>query len=182
MLHAVDVANFFIDLARNEKEGSITNLKLNKLLYFAQAWALARNGKPLFSDEIQAWDYGPVVPNVYHTFKVCGDNNIEHTADDYSPDKFNDEDIQLLLDVYREYGKYSASALVEITHNEKPWKTRYRCGEHDIPIPNSLIKEAYKGKELPSFSLPELGEDCFIGYRNADNVLVLPAEEDDDYE
>lgn len=49
MIHAIDVANFFIDLAQNEKEGSITNLKLNKLLYFAQAWALTRNGDPLFS-------------------------------------------------------------------------------------------------------------------------------------
>lgn len=180
MIHAIDVANFFIDLAQNEKEGSITNLKLNKLLYFAQAWALTRNGDPLFSDEIQAWDYGPVVPNVYHKFKAFGENNIKHTADDYSPDKFSDEDVQLLLDVYREYGKYSASALVEITHSESPWQICYQCGERNVQIPRSLIKDHYKGKELPTFSLPDLGEDHFIGYRNADNVLVLPAEEDDE--
>ena len=68
MLKAIDVANFFVDLANSDPDDCMTNLRVNKLLYFAQAWSVVRRNKPLFEEDMQAWKYGPVVPEVYTAF------------------------------------------------------------------------------------------------------------------
>ena len=100
MLKPLEIANFFIKIANSENEGSITNMKLNKLLYFAQAWSLTKYGEPLFEEEIQAWQHGPVVPSIYKAFRICGYNPINDTAGDFSSKNFSQRDIQLLIDVY----------------------------------------------------------------------------------
>ena len=80
MANVHDVAQFFIGLANeqanNEQGDMMTNLRLQKLLYFAQGWHLARYGKPLFDDDIEAWQYGPVVPSVYNAYKQYGRGGI----------------------------------------------------------------------------------------------------------
>ena len=58
MLKAIDVANFFVDLANSDPDDCMTNLRVNKLLYFAQAWSVVRRNKPLFEEDMQAWKYG----------------------------------------------------------------------------------------------------------------------------
>ena len=68
MATALDVANFFIDSAK-DTEDPMTNMRVNKYVYFAQGYALAKLGRPLFKDEIQAWEHGPVVPALYQLFK-----------------------------------------------------------------------------------------------------------------
>lgn len=73
---ALDIANLYIDLANSIPGDYIDNLKLNKICYYAQAWCCVKLGHPLFDDEIQAWDYGPLIPDVYHTYKICGDCRI----------------------------------------------------------------------------------------------------------
>lgn len=57
---AIDAANFFIKLANDAGEEGMTNLRVNKLLYFAQAWSLARLGKELFAEDFQAWVYSEI--------------------------------------------------------------------------------------------------------------------------
>ena len=71
MLKAIDVANFFIYLLsdKEDEENDLTNMKLNKLTYYAQGQFLKTNGKPLFSEGIEAWIHGPVVPSVDCEFK-----------------------------------------------------------------------------------------------------------------
>ena len=73
MANVQDVAKFFIGLANeqanNDQGDLMTNLRLQKLLYFAQGWYLSRYGKPLFQDEIEARKYGPVVPKIYETYR-----------------------------------------------------------------------------------------------------------------
>ena len=64
---AQTVANHFVELLHDQ--GGISNLKLQKLLYYAQAWHLALYGEPLFRDRIEAWVHGPVVPPVFGAFK-----------------------------------------------------------------------------------------------------------------
>ena len=76
MLKAIDVANFFVDLANSDPDDCMTNLRVNKLLYFAQAWSVVRRNKPLFEEDMQAWKYGPVVPEVYTAFSACGRERI----------------------------------------------------------------------------------------------------------
>jgi uncharacterized phage-associated protein len=63
MAHVFDVARYVL-----ERQGPVTTLKLQKLMYYVQAWAVV-NGEPLFSDGIKAWAQGPVVPALFHAHK-----------------------------------------------------------------------------------------------------------------
>jgi len=119
---AENVANYLIFLAsqenqEKEREG-ITNLKLQKILYFAQAYYLAKLSKPLFSEEIEAWDYGPVVHEVYTKFKRNKSNPII-VEDDKSV--IEEEDKDFLKKIWNTFGAYSASRLVDIVHSHTPW-------------------------------------------------------------
>lgn len=183
MLHAIDVANFFIDMANanSEVEDFMTNLRVNKLLYFSQAWSLVRRGKPLFSEELQAWKYGPVVPCVYQTFKPCGKEPISSVSGDYSPEVFSCDELELLIDVIREYGKYSTPALVEMTHAVgTPWTDIYVPDSNNVITQDSLSKYFSNHSALAAFELAAVSEDDYVGYRDSsDGLLVLPKEYDD---
>lgn len=184
MIKAIDVANFFIDIANSnpENDDCITNLRVNKLLYFAQGYSLARRNKPLFDEDMQAWQYGPVVPDVYYAFRPCGRERISDVSGNYSSDIFSSDELELLIDIVREYGKYSTSALINFAHRKgTPWESVFDKTSNNI-IPKDLLKEYFsKQTELKSFVLPEVSEDDYIGYRDpADNILVLPKELDDD--
>lgn len=181
MLKAIDIANFFIKLANSFEEDLITNMKVNKLVYFTQAWSLVRLNKSLFEEDIQAWTYGPVIPSVYNAFKPCGKNNIEAVMGDYTPDKFTDDELELFMDVAMQYGQYTAPVLVNITHKAgSPWAKVYVDHRNNV-IPNDLIKEYFSDLvPLPKFSV-EVKEDDFVGYRDKDGFLVLPKEYDDEH-
>jgi len=122
---ANNVAKYLIYLAskdiigemQKEREG-ITNLKLQKILYLAQAYYLAKLKRPLFVDKIEAWQYGPVVPNVYHEYKVKGNNPIILLEDETN---LLEEDKDNLKEIWDFFGKYSTAKLVDITHSHKPW-------------------------------------------------------------
>lgn len=183
MLKALDVANFFVELANGTAEECMTNLRINKFLYYAQAWSLVRFNKPLFEEEIQAWDYGPVVPSVYHTFKPCGYDRIKDIATDYSLEKFSPEQIELLLDVARYYGQYSSNKLIDMTHEKGgPWEEVYKIGVPCITISKERMKNYFSKKELTSFTFTYNPETDVVGYRDTDGVLVLPKEYDDEAE
>ncbi|MFH1170260.1 MAG: type II toxin-antitoxin system antitoxin SocA domain-containing protein [Candidatus Vogelbacteria bacterium] len=141
---AENVAKYFIYLAsqafvgdNKEREG-ITNLKLQKVLYFAQAYYLSKIGKPLFSDNIEAWEYGPVIPEVYHKFKTKGSNPIICEEDKSS---LSDEDKENLRKIWGTFGGYSASRLVDITHAHIPWKEANKSASRIIS--HKAIKEYY---------------------------------------
>jgi uncharacterized phage-associated protein len=123
----MDVANYFLALAAQEDGELISNMKIQKLVYYAQGFCLAIRGEPLFPEGIEAWTHGPVVPTLYHAFKAYGSNAIE------PPDKFNftafDEKDQALLDnVYAVYGQYSTAGLRALTHEDPPWKNAVEGG------------------------------------------------------
>ena len=121
MCKAIDVANYFMSLTEDEAGDSITNLKMQKLVYYAQGFALAIFNAPLFSEDIEAWTYGPVVPELYHEFKQYGGNPIPR-PDHFDCSMFSEEEKNLLDNVYSEYGQFSAWRLRDMTHNEPPWK------------------------------------------------------------
>lgn len=110
----------------DEEEGEdagLTNLKLQKLLYYAQGHHLANTGDPLFEDPIQAWAHGPVVPSEYHRLKEYGSGPIDVDAavrDDFDWDAYRDIEAHLIK-TWNTYGKYAAWALREKTHREAPW-------------------------------------------------------------
>lgn len=133
------IARYVINrCAQNERP--ISNLKLQKILYFVQAEFLVGMGKACFDDEIEAWTYGPVVPAVYFEYKIFGSTNIPDQGDnDFESISRQDKDrLDAIIDVA---AKYSASSLVEITHRQSPWKNAYR--RKDKVIKKSEIKEYF---------------------------------------
>lgn len=182
-MKAIDVANFFIDLYNSVPEGQVTNLSLNKLLYFAQGHSLAENGKPLFDEPIEAWQYGPVVPSVYHTFKKHRRSRIPSTYGNYTSDIFSSEDLDLLLDVFQKYKIYSPNYLVSLTHEEgAPWKDVYSSHLNN-EITQEALRDYFSKHKLKRFSVFPLAKEETEICRNSSGIRLLPADwrdEDDD--
>lgn len=119
MSSATDVADYFLFAAYENVGDSISNLKLQKLLYYAQGFHLARFNRPLFNDKIEAWVHGPVVPELWRRFRAYGDSGIPR------PDrieKFGLETRNFLDEIFQTYGRLSAWQLRCMTHGEAPWK------------------------------------------------------------
>jgi uncharacterized phage-associated protein len=153
------VANFFLQAAGDEND--VTNMKLNKLLYFAQGHSLAVLGRPLFDEDIEAWEYGPVIPAVYRKYRVCGRTPI--VAEDGYAYKFTSEEKVLLSNVWVEYGKYSAGFLVSLTHsNRSPWHEAIYSGSKVIT--RSRMEECFKSLKLPTIHDALSGMDIPKGW------------------
>ena len=106
MLKAKDVAEYFLFKSEPEEEDYISNLKLQKLLYYAQGFNLAINGEPLFMEPIEAWTHGPVVKALYHEYKDYGAQNINR-PEKIDLDEYDEEAKALLDEVWEVYGQYS---------------------------------------------------------------------------
>lgn len=175
MYSANTIADFFVDISQKTQEEPMTNLRVLKFLYFAQAWHLAQTGKPLFSEEIEAWDFGPVVPCVYHAYKVFKKEPIV-LPQEFEYSQIKPETQSFLMDVFRMYSKYTTAALVNITHRTtEPWYTVYNSSR--ATIEKEQLKECYQKKSpLQSFDsiLNRMPEE---GRHDADGHLILP--EDD---
>lgn len=109
---AMDIAKYFINELHPEP------LKLQKLLYFAQGFSYAFYDKELFNDDFEAWVHGPVIPSIYHEYKSYEYNPIDLN---YNLKEFSNDVIDLLEYVKKNYAKYDAKYLEEITHKEEPW-------------------------------------------------------------
>lgn len=140
-----DVAKVFLDLA--EKEGEfIEPMKLLKLTYIAHGWYLGFKDKPLISDEIQAWKYGPVIPTLYHVIKRFGYRPVDiDLIDLYSEKKIEGEDRNFIESVWNTYKKFTGIDLSSLTHMKgTPWDEVYEEGIYYKIIPNRVINEHYK--------------------------------------
>ena len=123
MYSAVEVAEYVIHYYK-----SISNLKLQKVLYFLQANHLVLKGKPLFEDEIEAVDFGPIVWSVYDKYKVFGGASIPKSNKSYV-DKVINSDKEIMNRLLDELKNYSSSYMLNIIQNQAPWlraKTEYR--------------------------------------------------------
>ena len=121
-LSATDVAHYF--LAMQEEAGStdrITHLKVQKLCYYAQGFALVRLGKPLFFDHIQHWEHGPVIPSLWQEYKKWGGSPIPSPKQTLDKTRFSTEIMAVLDEVINVYGPLSAWELRNQTHTESPW-------------------------------------------------------------
>lgn len=116
-----DVANYFLSKVNPEFGDLISNLKLQKLVYYAQGFSLAMLGEPLFNEPIEAWEHGPVVPDLYHAYKEHGANPIPPVAPATFEGVFDAEQLDVMEQVYAVYGQFSAWKLRNMTHEEKPW-------------------------------------------------------------
>lgn len=117
---ALDIANKIISKTDLEHGDTISNLKLQKMMYYQQGFHLAYFETPLFDEDIIAWQYGPVVPSVYQEYKSFESNSISTSKEGIS---LSDDEEELFNNVYEEYNQFSAVALMKMTHEESPWKT-----------------------------------------------------------
>ena len=122
----------------DEDTDMISNLKLQKLLYYAQGAFLAVKNTPLFKEKILAWKHGPVVEEIYQEYKVNGANGIV-PDEDYNIE-VSEEDLELLVEVYDTFGKYSAWGLRQLSHQETPW---IETEQGDV-IPLEKIKDYFE--------------------------------------
>lgn len=120
MASAHDVADFFLSLQDEEAGDVISNLKLQKLLYYAQGYHLAAFGCPLFPEKVRKWQHGPVVKEIYHAFSDYGSGGIPEPSS-LNENAFDEEQVSFLNEIYRIFGQYSAWKLRNMTHEEPPW-------------------------------------------------------------
>lgn len=139
--NALDIAKKLLFRAKNtENSDFMSNMKLQKMLYYQQGFHLAYFGTPLFDEEIEAWMYGPVVPSIYDYFKDCGRQGIDPgEGQEISLER---EEEKLFTEVYKIYGAYDAIGLMDMTHSETPWKST-RTGVGSV-IEKNLIKSFFK--------------------------------------
>lgn len=144
MYSALVVARYIIKRC-NELNRPISNLKLQKLLYFVQAEFLVGEGSACFPEEIEAWDFGPVVPEVYHRYKAYGSASIPYLAGAERVRRICTEDKEIINGIVDEGSLYTANQLVEITHNQAPWREAYMPYRSNI-ISKEAILNYFKEK------------------------------------
>ena len=116
---ALGIAYYF--LRKGQVDGrAISNKKLQRLLYYAQAWTKVFSGERLFDDPIEAWVHGPAVRSVYREFKDFEFGPISPTVIPTEERDFGEKK-ETLDEIWRVYGKYDANYLEMLTHNEEPW-------------------------------------------------------------
>ena len=148
------IANFVLSIAK-ERNATVTNLSLNKILYFVHAAYLQKFGQPLVSAKIEAWDHGPVFREIYHQFKEFGDRRISRAARKLDPTTgeyveptvaLSQPQVAYLNDVVNDLLNISAGRLVDMSHiKDGPWhQARYGNGgiNPGVEITNDLILSA----------------------------------------
>lgn len=136
----IDVVQVLIRLQNFDEDCGdvITNLKAQKLLYYAQGVSYATLGAPLFADDFEAWQHGPVIPSLYDELKKFGNNQIKINTE-YDDNLFSREQLDSIVRTYKTFGQYSAWKLRDMTHQELPWKNTKR----NHTIPKDLIKSYF---------------------------------------
>ncbi len=145
-LDAKIVANEFLN--RGQRDGvSIQPMKLQKLIYLAHGWHLLFLKEPFISQDVEAWKYGPVIPEVYQEFKEFKDSPITRLAKvGESFLRPVDAQNRLLENVWNTYRDKSSIYLSMLTHESgSAWDITWRecTGWHGAVIPNNLIRAEF---------------------------------------
>jgi uncharacterized phage-associated protein len=115
---AADFIPFILTEMEAQHAGSVTPLKLQKIIYYAQAWSLVFRNKGLFSDDFEAWIHGPAIPEIYQAYKHYGWNAIPRPK---TVIPIENEEQSVISSVLEAYGAMTGKALEELTHSESPW-------------------------------------------------------------
>ena len=162
MFKASDIAKWFLlknnaeirehEVTNDDYEvyEGITHLKLQKLLYYAQGISLGMYGKPLFNENIEAWQHGPVVKQVYSEYSKFGRNNIQIEMDKDTEEIMNeienDKEVSEILNLtYDNFAIYTAWQLRQMTHQDNtPWDITQKTKGLGNKIDNDLIEKYFK--------------------------------------
>ncbi|MEC4559253.1 MAG: type II toxin-antitoxin system antitoxin SocA domain-containing protein ['Conium maculatum' witches'-broom phytoplasma] len=148
-INVYDVTNYLIHNIDTNKY-QITNMKINKLLYYIQGHYVAKYEKPLFKEPIEAWMFGPVIPHIYGEFFDFVDQIIprDYCCSQATNQSLSTEAKKIIQKVINEYARFSAYELSVKTHNENPWKISYnprKQWKNNI-ITYTTLKDFFKSK------------------------------------
>jgi uncharacterized phage-associated protein len=137
----LDVANYFLRIVDRDAGSSITPLKLQKILYYAQGFYLAKYNKHLFRNDFQAWVHGPANKKVYDKYRSYGSDAIDFPKEDINLK----EDVKRHLDlIWGMFGIYDAKYLEFLTHQETPWINARKGYENSAICHEIITKESMK--------------------------------------
>lgn len=147
MHNSIDVAYRMLQLAKGKGLG-LSNLQLQKLVYIAHGYLLGWKDKELFTDEVSAWKYGPVIEPIYRHFKDFKAEKIDLPNLDEIETRLDEDAEQVMNGVLDLYGSEDAISLVNLTHQRNtPWDVVWneQNGRKCLfaTIPNDLIRERY---------------------------------------
>ena len=151
-------------------DAELSNPVLNRLCFYAQVVALKRDGLPLFTDAIEAWECGPVCPNVYHEYERYGRQPVRRYTGE--PPHLTDREQSVLETLWRDYGWLSGYDLVRLSHQSGgAWSKAYRNDMH-ARIDDDLILHSADIKGFdPEFTLVRAVEHVMKKYRNTLRLL-----------
>lgn len=142
MYKANTIAKYFIWKAKKDNK-KITNKKLQKLLYYAQAWNIVVRNEKLFQEKVEAWIHGPAIKDVYFEYRDFKYDAIDLDIkdDEISEDLKNDD---LLEEVWKVYGKFDAEYLEKLSHSELPWQKARSGLDSSEPSSNEITFDSMK--------------------------------------
>lgn len=141
---AIDVANYVIKYLKKRGK-SINHLKLQKLLYYIEAWHLVFFDSPIFADDIEAWAHGPVLRVVWDYFKKYSILYNELPVCEECESDLSEEQKDLIRDVLDEYGDKTGYYLENLTHEERPWQEAWASSNKKL---NKDFMKSYYGSRL----------------------------------
>jgi uncharacterized phage-associated protein len=141
---ATMVANRLLELARAAGR-TLTPMQLLKLVFLCHGWMLGLYNRALIQDEIQAWKFGPVIPELYRAVRQYRNLPVTHPVS-RRPYDFDPIEDDLIRQVFGVYGHYSGPALSNITHEPgSPWDQVWDASERNVEIPDETIEAYYEG-------------------------------------
>lgn len=148
MHSALSVANAFLSLAKEEGK-NLTNMQVQKLVFFAHGVHLGAYNQPLITEKVKAWTFGPVIPPLYNKLRGYGNGHvtslIELDAEEHDDVRSHPKANAVINSVWQKYGGYTGSKLSAISHAQgSPWDTVWNSpgGEFAV-IPDSVIRDYY---------------------------------------
>jgi uncharacterized phage-associated protein len=181
MISALDVAWYFVQKSEGRK--NMTQLKLQKLCYYAQGFHLALFDEPLFQEDIEAWDYGPVVTKLRKIHAHRGAEAIYPSEPAFGNPISNNKIICLLDNIWREFGNNSAGRLVDMTHAEKPWIEAYDKG-FNTKISKATMRDEFlprRGQMIDCDELQSDEETIADVYLRSGEVVKMPLSQAEEF-
>lgn len=135
MANVFDTAKYILEIC-----GEMSTMKLQKLCYYAQAWSLVWDDKPLFNEDFEAWANGPVCPELF--FRTQGRFSVTAKDETGGDEDLTDEQIATINEVVNYYGNHNAQWLSQLTHMEDPWNDARRGIHYNESSNNIITKES----------------------------------------
>lgn len=140
-VNAATVASHLLDIAKIENV-PLTPLKLMKLVYLCEGWSLALRDSSIIREEVEAWQYGPVIPELYQLIKHFRASPVNQIV--CSTEALSEEQMSLCQSVYNSYKHLTGIQLSDLTHQPgTPWSAVWQKNTSNNTIPTSMIKDHF---------------------------------------